>query len=47
VKHDRQSVDAVAQGTKQGLLFVFDRVTGAPLWPIEEKPVPASTLRSV
>ena len=45
VKHDGRSVDAVAQGTKQGLLFVFDRVTGAPLWPIEEKPVPASTLR--
>jgi quinoprotein glucose dehydrogenase len=45
VKHQGRSIDAVAQGTKHGLLFVFDRVTGAPLWPIEERPVPASTLR--
>jgi quinoprotein glucose dehydrogenase len=35
----------VAQGTKHGLLFVFDRVTGAPLWSITEKPVPPSDLR--
>src|SRR5881398_3300617 len=33
-------VKAVAQATKQGLLYVFDRVTGQPVWPIEEKPVP-------
>jgi quinoprotein glucose dehydrogenase len=45
VNHGGRKIDAVAQGTKHGLLFVFDRVTGAPLWPIEEKPVPASTLR--
>ncbi len=45
VKHGGKKVDAVAQGTKHGLLFVFDRVTGVPLWPIEEKPVPASDLR--
>jgi quinoprotein glucose dehydrogenase len=45
VMHNGKKVDAVAQGTKQALLFVFDRVTGQPLWPIEEKPVPASTLR--
>ncbi len=45
VTHDGKKVDAVAQGTKQGLLFVFDRVTGEPLWPIEEKPVPPSELR--
>jgi quinoprotein glucose dehydrogenase len=32
----------VSQATKQGFLFVFDRVTGTPLWPIEERPVPAS-----
>lgn len=44
VTHGGKKIDAVAQGTKHGLLFVFDRVTGAPLWPIEEKPVPASTL---
>jgi quinoprotein glucose dehydrogenase len=35
-------VDAVAQPTKMGFLFVFDRVTGAPLWPIEERAVPKS-----
>jgi quinoprotein glucose dehydrogenase len=37
-------VDAVAQTTKTGFVFVFDRVTGDPLFPIEEKPFPASTL---
>ena len=31
---------AVAQPTKQAFLYVFDRVTGRPLWPIEERPVP-------
>jgi quinoprotein glucose dehydrogenase len=35
-------IDAVAQATKQGFLFVFDRVTGEPVWPIEERPVPQS-----
>ena len=45
VTHEGRKIDAVAQGTKHGLLFVFDRVTGKPLWPIEEKPVPASELR--
>ena len=45
VTHGGKKIDAVAQGTKHGLLFVFDRVTGEPLWPIEEKPVPASDLR--
>jgi quinoprotein glucose dehydrogenase len=33
-------VKAVAQPTKQAFLYVFDRVTGQPIWPIEEKPVP-------
>jgi len=33
-------IKAVAQATKQGILYVFDRVTGQPVWPIEEKPVP-------
>jgi quinoprotein glucose dehydrogenase len=32
----------VVAPTKQGFLFVFDRVSGKPLWPIEERPVPAS-----
>jgi quinoprotein glucose dehydrogenase len=40
VQHDGREVAAVAQATKQGFLFVFDRVTGEPLWPIEERPVP-------
>jgi quinoprotein glucose dehydrogenase len=35
-------IDAVAVPTKMGFLFVFDRVTGKPVWPIEERPVPPS-----
>jgi glucose dehydrogenase len=35
-------VKAVAQATKQGILYVFDRVTGVPVWPMTEKPVPQS-----
>jgi quinoprotein glucose dehydrogenase len=42
VDHDGREIAAVAQATKQGLLFVFDRVTGEPLWPIEERAVPQS-----
>src|ERR1700722_2983112 len=42
VKHNGKNVDAVAQATKFGFLFVFDRVTGEPLWPIEERAVPQS-----
>ena len=38
-----QPVKAVAQITKQGFTFVFDRVTGEPLWPIEERPVSTET----
>ncbi|RYD28344.1 MAG: c-type cytochrome, partial [Verrucomicrobiaceae bacterium] len=45
VTHDGKKIDAVAQGTKHGRLFVFNRVTGEPLWLIEERSVPASTLR--
>ena len=37
-------IPAVAQVTKQGFTFVFDRRTGAPVWPIEERPVPSSTI---
>jgi quinoprotein glucose dehydrogenase len=36
-------IDAVAQVTKRGDTFVFDRVTGQPVWPIEERPVPTSS----
>ena len=34
-----KAIKAVAQPTKQGFLYVFDRVTGKPVWPIEEQPV--------
>ena len=37
---DGKTVKAVAQPTKQDFLYVFDRVTGKPIWPIEERPVP-------
>ena len=39
---DGGPIKAVAQPTKQGFLYVFDRQTGAPIWPIEERPVPQS-----
>jgi quinoprotein glucose dehydrogenase len=44
VKQKGLTIDAVAQGTKFGRLFVFDRVTGEPLWPIHEVPMPQSKL---
>jgi quinoprotein glucose dehydrogenase len=37
-------IKAVAQVTKQGFVFVLDRVTGKPVWPIEERPVPQSNV---
>ena len=37
-------IKAVAQPTKQAFLYVFDRVSGEPVWPIEEQPVPASSV---
>ena len=42
VTHDGQKVEAVAQVTKMGMVFLFNRKTGEPLFPIEERPVPAS-----
>ena len=39
-----RSIKAVAIVTKHGFCFVFDRITGEPVWPIEERPVPASRL---
>ena len=42
VRHNGRTVDVVAQAGKTGFLYVFDRVTGEPLWPIEERPVPKS-----
>jgi quinoprotein glucose dehydrogenase len=37
-----RTVEAVVQLTKTGFAFVFDRITGRPVWPIEERPVPRS-----
>ena len=39
---DGREIKAVAQLTKQAFVFVFDRETGQPIWPIEERPVPQS-----
>jgi glucose dehydrogenase len=44
VQHAGKAVDAVAQVSKQGFVWVFDRVSGAPLWPIEERPVPRTDM---
>ena len=41
---DGKKIKAVAQITKQSWAYVLDRVTGKPVWPIVEKPVPASTV---
>ena len=40
---DGRSIKAVAQISKQGFVYAFDRVTGEPIWPIEERTVPADT----
>ncbi len=39
-----RTVKAVAQPTKQAFLYVFDRLTGKPIWPIDERPVEQSTV---
>ena len=41
---DGREIKAVAQPTKQAWLYVFDRVTGEPVWPIDERPVEASNV---
>ena len=41
---DGRRIKAVIQVTKQGFTFAFDRKTGVPVWPIEERPVPQSTV---
>jgi quinoprotein glucose dehydrogenase len=38
-----RAVKAVVQLTKQAMAYVFDRVSGQPIWPIEERPVPKSS----
>ena len=39
VRQDGKSIPAVAEVTKMGFVFIFDRVTGKPLFPVEERPV--------
>src|SRR6202453_3012935 len=39
---DGRTIKAVAVPSKEAFLYVFDRVTGKPVWPIEERPVPQS-----
>ena len=41
---DGKAIKAVAQISKQAFVYVFDRITGEPVWPIEERPVPASNV---
>jgi glucose dehydrogenase len=42
IHHDGMDVPAVAQPSKQGFVYVFNRITGGPIWPIVERPVPQS-----
>jgi quinoprotein glucose dehydrogenase len=44
VTHGGRKIDAVIVTNKQSYIYVFDRVSGKPLFPIEERPVPASTV---
>lgn len=44
IRVDGKAVKAVAQVSKQGFVYVFDRVNGRPVWPIEERPAPQSTV---
>ena len=44
VQHTGKRLDVVAQVGKEGFVWVFDRETGEPLWPIEERPVPKSRM---
>ena len=44
VRRDGREIPAVAQGSKMGFVFILDRVTGKPLFPIEERPVKQSTV---
>jgi len=42
IERGGRDIDVVAQATKHGFVFVFERLTGEPIWPIEERRVPAS-----
>jgi quinoprotein glucose dehydrogenase len=44
IRHNGKSIDVVAMAGKTGFLYVFERATGAPIWPIEERPVPKSEI---
>jgi len=44
VNHQGKAIDAVAQVTKTGYVFLFDRATGRPLFEVRERPVPASDI---
>jgi quinoprotein glucose dehydrogenase len=44
IRVDGRPIKALAQVTKQAFVFVLDRITGKPVWPIEERPVPQSTV---
>ena len=44
IRRNGEDVDVVAQPSKHGFLFVFERRTGEPIWPIEERPVPQSDI---
>ena len=44
IRQGGRNIDVVAQATKHGFLFVFERETGRPIWPIEERPVPQSDI---
>jgi len=44
VKHEGKQIDAVAQTTKQGFVYLFDRAKGKPLFPIESRKYPPSTV---
>jgi membrane-bound PQQ-dependent dehydrogenase (glucose/quinate/shikimate family) len=44
VRRNGKSIPAVAQVTKMGFVFIFDRATGRPLFPVEERPVPKSNV---
>ncbi|HEX4997180.1 MAG TPA: pyrroloquinoline quinone-dependent dehydrogenase, partial [Terriglobia bacterium] len=45
IQVDGKPIKAVVQLTKQAYAYVFDRTNGKPVWPIEEKPVPPSTVK--
>lgn len=44
INHDGKMVDVVAEAGKNGYMYVFDRVTGKPIWPIVERPTPKSDM---